>query len=158
MSRKHHQKLPMMALFVLSLLPSTIQLEDPLKHRQHTNFCIQHVCNLLVLVVLFSGDSSGSFELWKFLILRILLRFPFRHLHESLPLVRCHHQWVLHLDSELLLDLHAHCSAILVSQLLILLLKTLLGIVHTLDFVRLHFSVQVEIGSIILKTNWNKPK
>ena len=33
-----------------------------------------------------------------------LLRFPFRHLHDILLLVRCHHQLVLHLDSEFSMD------------------------------------------------------
>ena len=76
--------------------------------------------------------TTPTFQLWQFLILKILLlllRFLFRHLHEILPLIRCHHRWVLHLDSELSLNLQAHCSAILVSRLLTLLLKTLLGIV-----------------------------
>ena len=41
------------------------------------------------------------------------------------PLIRCHHQWALHLDSELSLDLQAHCSAILVSRLLTLLLRNI---------------------------------
>ena len=45
-------------------------------------------------------------------------------------------------------------SAILVSSLLILLLKTLLGVVHTVDFFRLHISVQIE--SILFKVDWNK--
>ena len=70
--------------------------------------------------------------MWEFFVLGILLlRFLFRHLHEILPLARCHHQWILHLDSELSLVLRAHCSAILVSRLLTLHLKTL---VHTVDF------------------------
>ena len=55
-----------------------------------TNSSEQHVHNLLILV---------------------LLHFLFRHLHKILPLIRCHHQCVLHLDSELSLDLQAHCSA-----------------------------------------------
>ena len=48
------------------------------------------------------------------MILEILLLLCFlcRHLHEILQLVRCHHQWVQHLDSELSLDLRAHRSAI----------------------------------------------
>ena len=45
---------------------------------------------------------------------------------------------------------------ILVSRLLTLLLKRLLGVNHTLDFFRLLFRVCVEIGSIILETNWNE--
>ena len=63
------------------------------------------------------------------------------------PLVRCHQQWILHLYSGLSLDLKAHCSAILVSRLLTFLLKTLLGITHTVGFFRLRFSIQIEIGS-----------
>ena len=73
----------------------------------------------------------------------ICTRFP--------PLVRCHHKWALPLDSELSLDLQAVRSAILVSRLSILLLKTLLGLVDIVDFFRLHFSVQVEIEKEALK-------
>ena len=88
--------------------------------------------------------------------LLLLLHILFRHLHEIHPLVRCHHQWALHLDSELLLDLQAHCSAIPVSRLLTLFLKILLGSSHTVGFFRLHFPVQVEIGRKILEINWNE--
>ena len=69
---------------------------------------------------------------------------------------RCHHQWVQHLDSELSLDLRAHRSAIVVFRLLILLLKTLFGVAQAVDFFRLHFSVEVEIESILFKIDWNK--
>ena len=74
-----------------------------LSTKQHTNSCRQHVLNLHVLVSLCSFDSSDSFGLWDFMLPRVphLLRFPFRHLHEILTLVRCHHQLVPHLDSEL---------------------------------------------------------
>ena len=47
-------------------------------------------------------------------------------------------------------------SAILVSRLLILLLQSLLGVVQNVDFFRLHFSVQVEIESILFKIDWNE--
>ena len=149
----------MVALFVLFLLPPTVQLEDVSQHSdfwqtQHPNSCKQHVHHLRVLVLLYSWVSSGLFQLWEFLILRILLLF--RHLHEIPELVRCHHQLVLHLDSELLLDLQAYCSTIPVSRLLTLFLNILLGISHTVGFFRLHFSVQIEIGSIILEINWSE--
>ena len=58
------------------------------------------------------------------------LRFPFRHLHEIPQLVRCHHQLVLHLDSEFSLGLRGHCSAIPVSRLLTVLRKTVISNVH----------------------------
>ena len=76
--------------------------------------CRQHALNLHVLVCLCSLDSLDAFGLWEFLPPRVplLLRFPFRQLHEIHPLVRCHHQLVLHLDSEFSSDLRAHCSAI----------------------------------------------
>ena len=112
MSRKRNQK-PPLGLFVLFLLPPTVQLEvvsqhHELRHKQHTNSCKQHVHNLRVLVLLYSWDSSGSFQMWGFPLLGILLlRFTFRRLHEIPELVRCHHQWVLHHDSELSLDLRA---------------------------------------------------
>ena len=44
----------------------------------------------------------------------------------------------------------------LVSRLLILLLKTPLGIFHAVYFFRLHFSVQAEIESILFEIDWNK--
>ena len=93
--------------------------------------------------------SLDSFCLWEFLLPRVphLLRFPFRHLHEILLLGRCHPHWVLHLDSELLLDLQGHCSAIPVSPLLTLFLKMLIGRSHLVGFFRLFLPVQVEIGS-----------
>ena len=58
-------------LFVLFLLPPTVQLEDvsqhkDLWHKQHTNSCKQHVRNLHVLVLLYSYFNCGN------LILRIL--------------------------------------------------------------------------------------
>ena len=84
-----------------------------------------------------SSSSSSPPSPLLLLLLVLLLLNLFRLLHEILPLVRCHHQWVLHLDSELLLDLQAHCSAILMSRLLTLFLKTLLGISHTVGFFRL---------------------
>ena len=61
---------------------------------------------------------------------------------------RCHHQLVQRLDSEVSLDLRAHCSAILVSRLL--------SIVHIVGFCGLHFSVQVDIENVVSEINWNK--
>ena len=84
----------------------------------------------------------------EFILLEILL-------HGIHPLARCHHKLVLHLDSELSLDLRAHRSAILVSMLSTLVLKTLLGLVHSVDLFRLHFSVQVEIESLLGK-DWKQ--
>ena len=104
------------------------------------------------LMGFFRFVSTVGFPILRFLLLHIL----FRHLHEILPLVPCHHQWVLHLDAELLLDLQTHCSAIPVSRLLTHCLKILLGISHTVGFFRLHFSVQIEIGSAFLEVNWNE--
>ena len=74
-----------------------------------------------------------------------LHHFPFRHLHEILQLVRCHHQMLQHVDSGLSLDLQAHCSAILVSRLL--------SVVHLVGFCGLHFSVQVGTENIVLEIN-----
>ena len=150
-SRNRTQKLPL-GLFVLFLSP-TVQLEvvsqhHELRHKQHTNSCKQHVHNFHVLVLLCSWDSSGSFQLGISASKDSSSSFP--------PFARCHHQKVLHLDSELSLDLQAHCSAILVSRLLTLLRKTLLGIVHIVGFCRLHFSVQVEIESVVLEIDWNE--
>ena len=57
-SRKRDQKLPL-GLFVLFLLPPTVQLEDVPQH--NTQIPVQQrVQNLLVLVLLCSWDSSGS--------------------------------------------------------------------------------------------------
>ena len=103
-----------------------------LQHKQHTNSCRQHVLNLQFLVSLCSLDSSDSFWLWEFLLPRVphLLRFPFRHLHEIHQLVRCHHQLVLHLDSEFSSDLRAQCSAIPDSRLLTVLRRVMISVVH----------------------------
>ena len=81
---KKPQKKISLGSFVLFLLPPKVQLEvvsqhHELRHKQQTNSCKQHV----VLVLLYSWDSSDSSRLWEFLLLRILLlRFLFRHLHE----------------------------------------------------------------------------
>ena len=81
--------MPMVALFVLFLLPPTVQLEDvsqrsDLSLTQHNNSCKQLVHNFLVLVLLCSGILQVYFN-WEFLIPRILLlRILFRHLHEIL--------------------------------------------------------------------------
>ena len=120
-----------------------------LRHMQHTNSCKQRIHNLNVIVLLHSWDSSGSFRLRESLLPRILLLpFLFGHLHEILPLARCHHQWgttsrfrvVIGFTSALLCHTrfptvdsspqntarhHSHCG-----------------------FCRLHFSVQVEIESV----------
>ena len=45
-------------------------------------------------------------------------------------------------------------SAILVSRLLILLLKTLFGVFQAVDFFRVHFSVHIEIESLLFKIDW----
>ena len=94
----------------------------------------------------------------EFLLPRVphLLRFPFRHLPEILPLVRCHHQWVPHLDSEFSLDLRAHCCAIPVSRLLTVLRKTMISIVHIVALCRFHFSVRVEIENVVFEIDWNE--
>ena len=74
--------------------------------------------------------------------------FPFRHLHVIPQLVRCHHQLASHLDSELSLDLRAHCSATLVSRLL--------SVVHIVGLCGFHFSVQVKIEKNVFEINWNE--
>ena len=74
--------------------------------------------------------------------------FPFRHLHMIPQLVRCHHQLASHLDSELSLDLRAHCSATLVSRLL--------SVVHIVGLCGFQFSVQVKIEKIVFEINWNE--
>ena len=86
-----------------------------------------------VPVSLCSLDSSDSLRLWEFLLPRVphLLRFPISTSAPDSPqLVRCHHQPVLHLDSEFSLDSRMHCSAIPVSRLLTVLCKTMISIVH----------------------------
>ena len=95
-------------------------------------------------------SDSGNFLIPK---VPLLLRVPFRHLHEILQLARCHHQLVLHLDSELSLDLRAHCSAIPVSRLLTVLCKIMISIVHIVGLCRVHFSVQVEIENVVFETH-----
>ena len=85
-----------------------------------------------------------------------LLRFPLRHLHEIVQLVRCHHRLVLHLDSEFSLDLRAHCSAISVSRLLTVLRKTMISIVHVVGLCRFHFSVEVDVENVVFEIDWNE--
>ena len=63
-------------------------------------------------------------------------------------LVRYHHQFVLHLDSEFSLDLRAHCSAILVFRLL--------SIVHIVGLCGFHFSVHVEIENVVCELDRNE--
>ena len=135
-SRNRYRKLRSESFFLFPLLP-TVQFDVvhqhlDLRHKQHTNSCRQHVLNLHVFVSLSSLDSLDSSGIWEFLLPRVphLLRFPFRHLHEIPQPARCHHQLVLHLDSEFSLDLQAHCSAITVSRLLTVLCKTKISIVH----------------------------
>ena len=159
-SENHNRKLRSESSFLFPLLP-TVQFDVvhqhlDLRHKQHINSCRQHVLNLHVLVSLCSLDSLGSFRLWEFLLPRVprLLRFPLRHLHESPQLVRCHHQWVRHIDSEFSLDLRAHCSAILVSRLLTVLCKTMISIVHIVGLCRFHFSIQVEIENVVFEVVW----
>ena len=82
--------------------------------------------------------------------------FPVSTSARDSPLARCHLQWVLHLDSELSLDLRAHCSAILVSRLLNVLRKTMLSIVHIVGLCGFHFSVQVEIENVGFEIDWNE--
>ena len=77
-----------------------------------------------------------------------LPHFPFRHLHQILQLVRCHHQLVQHLGSEFSLDLRAHCSATLVSRLL--------SVVHIIGFCGFHFSGRVEIEKVLVERNWDE--
>ena len=128
-----------------------------LRRKQHTNSCRQHVLNPHVLVSLCQWDSSDSFLLWEFLLPRVLHlhHFPFRHLLE-IQLVRCHHQLVKHLDSEFSLDLREHCSAIPVSRLLTVLRRTMISIVHVVGLCRFHFSIQVEIESVVFEMDKNE--
>ena len=128
-SRSRHRKLRSGSSSLFPFLPivqfDVVHKHLDLRHKQHTNSCRQHVLNLHVLVSFCSLDSLDSLGLWEFLLSRVphLLRFPCRHLHEILQLVRCHHQWVLHLDSVFSLDLRAHSSAITVSRLLTVLAR-----------------------------------
>ena len=80
----------------------------------------------------------------------------FRHLHEISQLVRCHHQLVLRLVSEFSLVLRAHCSAIRVSRLLTVLRRITISIVHTVGLCRFHFSIQVEIESVVFEIDRNE--
>ena len=86
----------------------------------------------------------------------LIFRLSFRHLHEIHPLVRCHHQWVLHLGSEFSVDSRAHWSAILVSRLLTVLRKTMISIVHIVGLCWFHFSVLVEIENVVFEIDWNE--
>ena len=153
-SENRNRKLRSELSFLFPLPPTVpfdvVNQHLDLRHKPHTNSCKQHVLNLHVLVSLCSWDSSDSFLLWEFLLPRVLHlhHFPFRHLHEILQLVRCHHQSARHLDSEFSLDLRAHCSAIPVSRLL--------SVVHIIGFCGFHFSVQVEIENVVLEINWNE--
>ena len=89
-------------------------------------------------------SDSGNLLLPKVLHLP---HFPFRHLHEVLQSVPCHHLLAQRLDSKFSLDLRAHCSAILVSRLL--------SIVHIVGFCGNYFSVQAEIENVVFGTNCN---
>ena len=115
-SENRNRKLRSESSFLFPLLPivqfDVVHQHLGLRHKQHTNSCKQHVLNLHVLVSLCLLDSLDSFQLREFLILRVphLLRFPFRHLYETLQSVRCHHQLAQHLDEECSLDLRANCS------------------------------------------------
>ena len=96
-SENRSRKLRSESFFLFPLLP-TVQFDvvhqhlD--RHKQHTNFCRQHVLNLhvllfsllvgffgFILTLEFSASKGSSFS-----------PFPFRHLPEILQLVRCHHQ------------------------------------------------------------------
>ena len=132
-SQNRKRKLRSESSFLILLLP-TVQFDVvhqhlDLRRKQHTNSCRQHVLNLHVLsfsllvgffgfiltlgISASKGSSSSS--------------FPTSTSHQ---LVRCHHNLVLHLDSELSLDIRAHCSAITVSRLLTVLRKTMISIIH----------------------------
>ena len=63
---------------------------------------------------------------------------------------------MLHLDSEFSLDLRAHCSAILVSELVTVLRKTMISIVHIVGLCGFYFSVQVEIENVVFVKDWNE--
>ena len=117
-------------------LKTYVSLHNDLFDKQHTPSPANSVSTIFRYLIFFhSSDSSRRFHMWGFLLPGIvLLRFLFRHRREILPLAGCHHQRVLYLDSELSLNLRAHCSAILVSRQLNLLLKMLLDVVHTVDF------------------------
>ena len=85
----------------------------------------------------------------------LLLRFLYRHLRDpstgsmSSPMgTASRFRVVVGLTSALLC--HTRFPTVTV------LLKTLLGVVHTVGFFTLHFSVQVEMVSIILEINWNE--
>ena len=142
--------------FFLVPLPPIVQVDAVhqllcLPHKRHTNFCKQHVTNLRFLVSLESWDSSGSFSLWESsppMVLH-LGHFPFRHLHEALQLVPCHHQLVQHHDSNFSLDLRAHCAALLVSRLLRVVRKIV-------GFCGFHLSAQVEVENVIFEIYRNK--
>ena len=83
-SGNRNRKLRSESSFLFPLLP-TVQFDVvhqllDLRHKQHTNFCKQHVLNLHVLVSLNSWDSWDSFLLW---------RHPLPTVH-----LQCHHLFV----------------------------------------------------------------
>ena len=69
-------------------------------------------------------------------------------LHVALHLVQCYHQLGPDLCAELLLDLRANCSAILVSWLL--------RIDHNIGFCGLHIFAQNEIEDVVFDIDWNE--
>ena len=116
---------------MLSTDPSTL----------NTKFCKPHVLNLHVLVSLDSWGSSGSFVVWDPpLPMNLHLhRFPFRHLHVALQLVRCH------------LQLGQICvqSFRWTHERSVILVSRLLRIVHNIGFCGLHFFGQMEIEEVV---------
>ena len=102
--------------------------------------------------ILWIHSDSGNFCFQGFLI------FFVSHVDictRSPQLVRCHHQLVLHLDSQFSLNLRAHCSAITVSRLLTVLRKIMISIVHTVGLCWFHFSIQVEIENVVFEKDKN---
>ena len=157
--RNRNRKLRSESSFLFLLLP-TVQFDVvlrhvDLRHELHTNSCRQHVLNPHVLVSLSARWILRIHsDTWEFLLPRVphlLLRFPFRHLHEILQLVRWNHQLVLHLESEFSSDLRTNCSAIPVSRLLTVLRRIMISIVHIVGLGRVHFSVQVENENVVFE-------
>ena len=125
-SANRNRKLRSESFFLSPLLPTDqfdvvhqhLDLQQKAAHQLLWTACPESSCSCFLSAcwILWIHSDSGNFSFRE----RVprLLRFPFRHLHEIPQLVRCHHRWVLHLDSEFSLDLRAHCSTILVSRLL----------------------------------------
>ena len=159
-SENRSRKLRSESFFLFPLLP-TVQFDvvhqhlD--RHKQHTNFCRQHVLNLHVLVFSLLVGFFGFILTLEFSASKgsSSSSFPISTSARDSPTGSMSSPNVCYISIQSFsLDLRAHCSVIPVSRLLTVLRKTMISIVLIVGLCRFHFSVRVEIENVVFEIDW----